>query len=518
MAVEVDKDILYSKFLQSCDIPEHESRIGPFTIVIFGGRGDLSRKKLLPSIFSLYCDNVVPDQKFSVLGLGRRPMSDEEYHAIIKDAVREFGETSFDAEKWDQFIGHLHYISGGFEEDSDFEKLSGKLELITIPDAEGRKEVIYYMAVPAQEVPIIVQKLKSNNLCRGKFSSRIIVEKPFGHDRLSAIELNKVLADAFEENQIYRIDHYLAKDPVQNIIFLRFLNALFEEVWNLHHVDNVQITVAEDIGIEHRGRFYEQTGVVRDIVQNHLLQILGLIALEPPVGFSADFIRDEKLKILRSIHLIDAKYVDRYMVRGQYGKGIIKGEEVPGYRDEDQVAADSTTPTFFAGKFYIDSLRWAGVPFYVRAGKRMSKRITEVCIQLKNFPVKLFGRTCDVMEPNILVLTIQPDEKISFRFSVKYPFSENQIYPVDMVFSYNDTFKTQTRPAYERLLVDMLKKDLTLFVRQDTVEEMWAIVDPIISRWEENPPEGFPNYAAGTWGPAGAQQLLKRDGRHWITK
>jgi glucose-6-phosphate 1-dehydrogenase len=518
MASEIDKDILYSKFLQTCDLPDEKTGIGPFTMVIFGGAGDLSKRKLLPSIYNLYCDNVVPDQKFSILGFDRYAMSDEEYRALVKNAVKQFGEGEFDEEKWSQFNSHLYYLSGVFEKDESFEDLRVKTDRITVPDSKGVKQVVYYMAVPPQVVPMAVRQLKKHELCHGKFSTKIIIEKPFGHDRQSAVEFNKVLTDAFEEYQIYRIDHYLAKDPVQNIIFLRFINTIFAEAWSRHYVDNVQITVSEEVGIEHRGAFYEKAGVVRDIVQNHMLQLLGLIAMEPPVGFKADFIREEKLKIFRSVHTMDAKYIDNYIVMGQYGRGKLNGIEVPGYREEDNVAADSNTPTFFAGKFYIDNLRWAGVPFYLRTGKRLPRRITDICIQLKHFPVKLFGRTCDVLEPNILIMSIQPDEKISLRFSVKYPYSENQVYPVDMVFSYNQTFKMPMHPPYERLLIDMLKGDLTLFVRQDTVEEMWAVIDPIISRWESNPHSDFPNYAAGAWGPEAAHRLLELDGRRWITK
>ncbi|MGO9014059.1 MAG: glucose-6-phosphate dehydrogenase [Dissulfurispiraceae bacterium] len=514
MTSEIDKEVLYSKFLQTCDIPAEKTVIEPFTMVIFGGAGDLSKRKLLPAIFSLFCDKVVPDQKFSILGFGRNKMSDEDYRAMMKDAVKQFGEGEFDEEKWDQFSRHLYFLSGDFGQDESYEDLSVKISRITIPDAKGSKEVVYYMAVPPQVVPMAVHQLKKHNLCQGIFNTKIIIEKPFGNDRKSAVEFNKVLTDTFDERQIYRIDHYLAKDPVQNIIFLRFINTLFAEIWNRHYVDNVQITVAEDVGIEHRGAFYEQAGVVRDIVQNHMMQLFGLIAMEPPVGFKDDFIREEKLKIFRSVHSIDANY----LVRGQYGRGELNGSEVPGYRAEDRVASDSNVPTFFAGKFYIDNLRWAGVPFYFRTGKRMPRRVTEICLQLKHFPVKLFGRTCDILEPNILVLTIQPHEKISLRFSVKYPYSENQVYPVDMVFNYNETFKLPVHPAYERLLVDMLKGDMTLFVRQDTVEEMWEIVDPIISLWESTPPLDFPNYAAGTWGPEAANRLLEQDGRRWITR
>jgi glucose-6-phosphate 1-dehydrogenase len=373
------------------------------------------------------------------------------------------------------------------------------------------------MAIPPQVMPLSVEKLKNHNLCKGVFKTKIVVEKPFGRDLLSARELNKILTGSFDESQIFRIDHYLSKEPVQNIIFFRFSNTVFEHLWNRRYVDNVQITVAEDIGIEHRGEFYEQAGVVRDIVQNHLLQIIGMVAMEPPVGFKAEFIRDEKLKIFRSFRQMDEEYIDNFTVRGQYGPGNIGGKEVVGYRNEKKVSPSSTTPTFIAAKFYIDNWRWAGVPFYVRAGKRIARRTTEICIQLKQVPLRLFGRVCDMPEPNILILTIQPDEKISLRFGVKYPYSQTQIYSVNTVFSYRETFKMDPHFPYERLLVDCLKGDLTLFVRQDGVEAMWEAVDPIISRWESSPPVDFPNYTSGTWGPREAQDLIEREGRRWIT-
>jgi glucose-6-phosphate 1-dehydrogenase len=331
------------------------------------------------------------------------------------------------------------------------------------------------------------------------------------------VQLNNVLTHAFDENQIYRIDHYLGKETVQNIIFFRFSNSIFEHLWNRRYIDNVQITVAEDLGIEHRSTFYEQSGVIRDIVQNHLLQIIAMVAMEPPIGFEAEFIRDEKRKVFLSIHPMNEDLIDRFTVRGQYGPGKIKGQDVGGYREEEGVPVDSNTPAFFAAKFHIANWRWTGVPFYLRTGKRMAKRITEIAIEFKQPPLRLFGRTCDVLEPNILLLTLQPDEKISLRFGVKYPYSSNQIYTVNMSFGYEETFKTKFHHPYERLLLDCMKGDLTLFVREDEIEAMWNVVDPIIAQWEGIPPQHFPNYTAGTWGPPEAMFLLEHEGRHWIT-
>lgn len=345
----------------------------------------------------------------------------------------------------------------------------------------------------------------------------MIVEKPFGRDRASAIKLNQVILKGFDEKQIYRIDHYLGKETVQNIIFFRFANSIFEPLWNRRYVDHVQITVAEDLGVEHRGVFYEQAGVVRDIVQNHVMQLVALVAMEPPVGFEADLIRDEKVKVFRTIRPLDETHIDEFIVRGQYGPGKIKGEDVPGYRQEQDVSPLSNTPTFIAAKLYVDNWRWAGVPFYVRAGKRLPKRITEICVQFKQPPLKLFGRPCDVLEPNLLAFGIQPHEEISLRLTVKYPGMGNQPYMVNMDFNYNETFNIKSYLAYYRLLIDCMKGDLTLFARQDGVEAMWSVVDPITDRWENTPPPGFPNYDAGTWGPKAAEELLSGEGHQWRT-
>ncbi len=515
MAVKGQDTIIDSRFLQTCDIPEEPFSIDPFIIVIFGGSGDLVKRKLLPSLYHLFKENELANE-FSILAFDRVPMSIQEYHVMIKEAVKTF-EDDFDETRWGEFEAHLSYMSGLFEDDENYERLDEQVKRVVAPASEGMKNLIYYMAIPPQVAPLIIEKLKTHGLCKNSFNTRIVMEKPFGRDHDSAAKLNRTLIDAFDEPQIYRIDHYLARDPVQNIIFFHFSNSFFEEIWNRHFVDNVQITVAEEIGIEHRGIFYEHSGVVRDIVQNHIMQLLGLIAMEPPIGFNADFIRDEKLKVLRSIRPMDTAYIDKFLVRGQYGPGKVRNVQTAGYRAERDVSPDSTQSTFFAGKFYIDNLRWAGVPFYLRTGKRMPAQVTEICIELKRLPLRLFGRTCDVLESNILRLTIQPDEKISLRFGVKYPYSSNQIYPVSMVFSYKQAFKVHLPQPYERLLIDILKGDLTLFVREDEIEAMWSVVDPIIRNWEENKPADFPNYEAGTWGPACARQLIEQDGRSWIT-
>ncbi|MCC6347456.1 MAG: glucose-6-phosphate dehydrogenase [Nitrospirales bacterium] len=511
-----DTGVIESRFLQTCNIRADEFKLEPFVMVIFGGRGDLSKRKLLPAIYHLFKEKELVD--FAVLGFGAPPADDGQYREIMKESLRTFDGEAYEEKIWEEFGKHLFFLTGVFEEEKDYRKLREKIDSIGITATGGVKNVIYYLAVPPREAPVIVEKLRKFNLSRATYQAKIIVEKPFGHDLQSARELNRILDDAFDENQIYRIDHYLGKDPVQNIIFFRFSNAIFEEIWNRRYIDNVQITVAEEIGIDTRGAFYESAGVVRDIVQNHVMQLFGLVAMEPPIAFKADFIREEKLKILRSIRPMNEEYIREDTVRGQYGPGWIRGERVPGYREEEKVFPRSNTPTFFAGKFYVDNLRWAGVPFYIRTGKRLARRVTEICLQLKQLPLRLFGRTCDVAEPDILILTIQPDEKIALRFGVKYPYSENQIYPVSMVFSYKEVFQTKIHPPYERLLMDCMKGDLTLFVREDAVEEMWAIVDPILSQWENNTPADFPNYKAGEWGPPQARLLLERENRRWLTE
>jgi glucose-6-phosphate 1-dehydrogenase len=490
--------------------------VEPFSMVIFGGTGDLSKRKLLPALFHLYQDHQFP-QGFSILGFARSKMTDEEYRRLIKEAVQTFLAGSFDEEEWNGFSKHLFYLSGATDDDESYTKLCRRMDQILIPTERGTGEVIYYLAIPPQIAPMVAEKLEHRNLCKGTYRTKIIIEKPFGQDHSSAVQLNQSLRKGFDENQIYRIDHYLGKEPVQNIIFFRFANSILEQVWNRYFIDNVQITVAEDLGIEHRAAFYEQSGVVRDIVQNHMLQLIGLVAMEPPVGFEAEAIRDEKGKVFRSISPMDETSVDRFTVRGQYGSGKVSGRDVPGYREEEGIPSSSTIPTFFAAEFHIENWRWAGVPFYIRTGKRLPRRITEIAIVFRKPPLTLFGQASDRLEPNILLLTIQPDEKISLRFNVKFPYTIHNIYPANMVLNYQETFKTIIHDPYERLLIDCMKGDLTLFARQDSVETMWEIVDPIIGRWEAIPPLLFPNYPAGAWGPPEADLLLKREGRQWVT-
>jgi len=502
-----------SPSLETCDLPEAEFRISPFVLVIFGGAGDLAQRKLIPTIFDIFVQKELPED-FAVIGVGMPGMSDGEYRRLMAEALDRGPEIEGGAGEEASFSKHLFYVPGSFDDEETYKSLKERMK-----GMEGAcgGNAIYYLAVPPGITPLIVEKLRDLKLCRVGESAKVIIEKPFGRDRTTAQKLNSLLTSAFEENQIYRIDHYLGKETVQNIIFFRFANTIFERLWNSQYIDCVQITVAEDIGIEHRGAFYEQAGVVRDIVQNHLLQLVALVAMEPPVGFEADYIRDEKVKVFRSIRPMGGEEIDRYAVRGQYGPGEVGGVHLAGYREEEQVDPDSNTPTFMAARLAVANWRWAGVPFYIRAGKRLPRKVTEICLQFKQPPLRLFGQACDVLEPNILVLTIQPDERIFLRFGVKYPRAANKIYPVNINFRYQDIFQGKAQPAYGRLLVDCMKGDLTLFVRQDGVEAMWEVVDPLIERWESGEAADLPNYGAGSWGPAGSEELLRQDGRRWIT-
>lgn len=504
---------------QVCEIRPERFDIEPFTMVIFGGTGDLSRRKLLPTLYHLCKDQNLPDE-FSIISFASSERSDNAYREFVRTAIIEFGDDSPEGDCWERFSKHLYYISGKFDDKRSYEKLSQYLEEFAKITSEGKKEVIYYLAVPPQFLPDIFENLSFCKLCKGQYDTRIIIEKPFGKDRNSAIELNRLVASSFDESQIYRIDHYLGKETVQNILFFRFANSIFEPLWNRRYIDHVQITVAESIGIENRARFYDRAGVVRDIVQNHMMQLLSLVAMEPPPGFEADFIRDEKVKVYRTIRAMDEEYIDKFTVRGQYGPGKIGESEVSSYRDEKDIPPDSNTPTFFAGKLFIDNWRWAGVPFYLRTGKRLRNRVTEISIHFKQPPLSLFRSTCEIREPNILVLRVQPQESIVLHIGVKHPGIGNQLYPVNMGFNYERDLPGNVHfpLPYERLLLDCMKGDQTLFARQDGIEAMWSVVDPIIRRWENSPSPEFPNYAAGSWGPARSYGIIESEGRQWRIK
>jgi glucose-6-phosphate 1-dehydrogenase len=479
----------------------------PCAVTIFGASGDLTQRKLLPALYALAFNRFLPDQ-FAIVGAARTRMSDDEWRNRMREAVERHARCEFRTDVWEKLAAGMRYVSTELEDEHGEDRLARVLA--DLDDSRGTQgNRVYYLAIPPSAMEETVQQIAKREDERGW--TRLIVEKPFGRDLASARELNGVLSAHFEEREIYRIDHYLGKETVQNMLVLRFANGIFEPIWNRTMIDHVQITVAESLGIEGRASFYEQAGAIRDIFQNHLLQLLALTAMEPPVDFAADSVRNEKVKVLRAIHTPGPKHV----VRGQYGPGFVEGEEVPGYRQEEGVAADSTTETYVAAKLFVDNWRWADTPFYVRTGKRLPKRETTIAIQFKRAPAPPFELdTADVLRPNVLLIHIQPDEGISLTMCAKVPGQGMTIRPVHMDFFYGGAFRTGLPEAYERLILDCLLGDATLFTRADEVEEQWALVDAIVSGWSRDRP-GFPNYEAGSWGPIGADELLHRDGRSW---
>ena len=498
---------------QKCDTSLSDIKVDPFAFVIFGGAGDYTKRMLMPSLYHLFHDGALP-QDFSIIGFGLPEMSDAQYRDYLRASLEVFSSIPVEDDMWAAYGSNISYISADFTGPGGFQRLIEKINHTCVNNAEQKKEVIFYFAVPPAAAPAIIRNLQGSRLCEGSIEPKMVMEKPFGSDRASAAQLNDAILEIFREHQIYRVDHYLGKETVQNIMFFRFANSIFEPLWNRRYIDHVEISVAEQLGVEHRGAFYEETGVARDVFQNHMMQLIALVAMEPPAGFDADLIRDEKVKVFRTIRKMDNTYIDDCIVRGQYGPGETDGQSFPGYRQEKGVARDSNTPTFLAAKLYIDNWRWAGVPFYVRTGKRLKKRATAISIYFKQPPLALFGKACDSMRPNSLRLGIQPREDISLCMSVKYPGIGNQPYNVTMDFDYEKTFEIERHTAHERLILDCLRGDLTLFARQDGVEAMWGIVDPIIARWEKIPPV-FPNYPAGSWGPPEADALMERDGCSW---
>ena len=488
------------------------------TIVIFGGSGDLSKRKLVPALFELHVEKQLPPQT-AIVGYARTGESDETYRAEMKIAVAEFSRKKpVDEAEWKAFASRLYFYRGDLTLPKNFDDLKTRLE--TIEKERGLTgNRLFYLAIPPSAIGDVVNNLGQAGFvyrADGPPWSRLIVEKPFGRDLESARALNEELAQVFRERQIFRIDHYLGKETTQNILVLRLGNGIFEPLWNRRYVDHVQITVAESIGIENRGKFYEEAGVLRDIIQNHVLQLLCLVAMEPPVAFDPNAVRDEKVKVLRSIQPQTAEEILRDSVRGQYGPGAVDGKTAVGYRQERDVNPMSLRETYAAWKVQIENWRWAGVPFYLRAGKRLQKRVTEIAIQFKTPPIALFRRVGVVrQEPNVLVLRIQPDEGIALKFGAKVPGPVTKVDPVTMDFRYSEFFGASQPEAYERLLMDAIHGDSTLFARRDEVEAAWERVTPVLDVWRDNPPLDHPNYEAGTWGPDASVALLARDGRRW---
>ena len=487
----------------------------PNTIIfIFGGSGDLNNRKLTPALFNLYLDGLMPE-KFAIAGMGRSPYTDEKYNAHLQQGIKDFSRRKDDGNgKWQEFSQHNHYIQMDAEKDAGYDKIEA---FINQRKEEWGTEanVLFYMAVAPQLVPDIAKKIADLHLPAD--ATRLIVEKPFGHDLKSATELNKLLNSMFNEDQIYRIDHYLGKEAVQNILALRFANSLLEPLWNNKYIDHVQITAAETVGVEDRGGYYEQSGALRDMVQNHILQLLCMVAMEPPVSFNANEIRNKKVDVLNAIRQINKNEVNEYAVRGQYSEGWMKGEKVKSYREEKNVDPESPVETFAAVKFYIDNWRWQDIPFYVRTGKYLHQKTTVINVLFKPAPHYAFPEeAAETWRRNRLTISIQPEMDIRLRFQAKRPGQSMMLTPVDMVFSYGSDSKSQPE-AYETLLLDAMEGNATQFLRADQVEASWRAVTPILDAWEARGPSSFPNYAPDSWGPEDAEALIARDGNNWIT-
>jgi glucose-6-phosphate 1-dehydrogenase len=486
----------------------------PTTIVIFGAAGDLTGRKLLPALYNLYLDEWLPEE-FAVVGVDMKKISDDNFRDYLRKKTNAFSRRGrVNDEAWKRFAGKIHYFSADFNDASAFKKLSSRLMEID-KKAETVTNKVFYLAIPPSMIETVAEHLGEVNLA-DDLNNRMVIEKPFGRDLDSAQHLNTVLQDIFKESQLFRIDHYLGKETVQNIFAFRFANSMFEPVWNRRYIDHVQITVAEDIGVEHRGAYYEQAGALRDMVQNHLLQLMSLIAMELPVSFDADEIRNRKVDVLRAIREIPADDVHKFAVRGQYGPGWVKGAKARAYRKEPGVDPGSNTETFAAVKLYVDNWRWQEVPFYLRTGKRLPARVSEVVIQFRPVPHQSFPSAALVQpEPNRLIMRIHPTEGILLRFMAKKPGEVIQLTPVDMRFTYREAFKREPPEAYETLLLDVMLGDFTQFMRADQLEAAWSVIGPVLDAWETIEPDDFPNYAAGSWGPEEAEVLIAQDGRTW---
>ena len=495
---------------------EPVNKVNPTVIVIFGATGDLTWRKLVPAIYNLYLDKWIPD-KFLVIGIGHSGQTENQFRQHLHEGVDKFSRRGKAQKKeWDAFAKCVTYNKGEFTDALVYTNLGKQIEQL---EKKWNTPVnrIFYMAVPPQYFEPIANKIGKQGIAKDKKLSRIVIEKPFGHDLDSAKRLNDLLHKMFNESQIYRIDHYLGKETVQNIMAFRFANALFEPIWNRNYIDHVQMTVSEQLGVENRGNYYETAGALRDMIQNHLLQLLCLVAMEPPVSFNADEVRNRKVDVLNALRKFQADEVHKFAVRGQYGEGWIEGKKVKGYRQEPDVNKNSSKETFAAVKFFIDNWRWQGVPFYLRTGKRMNETTSVITIQFRpvphqSFPIDATGN----WQPNRLVLSIQPFMGIRLRFQAKKPGLEMLLHPVDMLFNYNESYASGPPEAYETLLLDIMEGDSTLFMRADQVEAAWDILSPIIKSWDANPSANFPNYAAGTQGPEDAEALIAKDGHNWI--
>ncbi len=500
----------------------------PCTLVVFGASGDLARRKLLPALYALAAERQLPGG-FTLLGVARSPLNDEEFRNRMRSGVEEFSRLPFQASEWEPFAAGMFYLAADYDRPESFERLKSLLERLAVERGTGGN-VLFYVATPPSAFPIVIGALGEAGLARSgpERWSRIVIEKPFGHDLAGARALNRLLDDTFGEEQSYRIDHYLGKETVQNILVFRFANGIFEPVWNRRYVDHVQITVAESIGVEDRGSYYEESGALRDMLQNHLMQLLALVAMEPPSSFEPRALREEKVKLVRAIRPIDAGELDRHAARGQYGPGSIAGKPVPGYRQEKGVAAGSPTETFAALRLYADNWRWSGVPFYLRSGKRLPRRVSEIAVRFRRPPLPLFraagGSPDGGVSPNVLAFRLQPDDGISLKFEAKAPGQQLVVRSVNMEFRYGASFGDDVPEAYETLLLDAMQGDTTHYASGEMLETSWALVEPVLDAWKAAPPQGWPNYEAGSWGPPEAEALFgktsfgkdaQKKGRAW---
>lgn len=494
----------------------------PCTMVILGAGGDLTRRKLMPALFHLMGDGLLSDD-FSIVGVARGPITDDSFRDTMHGALAADEAGVLEQESWNRFAERLVAVSGDLGDAATYAVIRERLMALE-RGTGARRGRLFYLALPPSTYRTAIVHLSESGLVPrladpgARPWARIIIEKPFGHDLESARALNRVMLQQFAEHQVYRIDHYLGKEAVQNLMVFRFANSIFEPVWDRDHVHHVQITAAESGGVEHRAGYYEEAGVVRDMFQNHLLQLLALTAMEPPAAFRADAVRDEKAKLLTAIRPVGADEIDRWAVRGQYASGVIAGERVPGYREEERVAPGSTTPTYAAARLLIDNWRWQGVPFFLRSGKRLPRRVTEIAIQFRQPPHLMFPLAAgQSIPPNVLAFRIQPDEAISLCLEVKAPDIDLRLVTASMEFSYAKGFGPSGHSAYETLLLDCMLGDTTLFARSDGVEAAWRVVDPLTEAWEPRGPEDLPFYPAGEWGPAKADELIARDGASWRT-